>query len=79
MLLQEYNNTIEKMDKAYKASIEKIMAQFEKLGGLLDMAFDFEANSKFRFDASIKFAREIKVEEHEILKDIKDVDDFFLN
>ncbi|WP_343002192.1 hypothetical protein [Intestinibacter bartlettii] len=79
MLLQEYNNTIEKMDKAYKASIKKIMAQFEKLGGLLDMAFDFEANSKFRFDASIKFAREIKVEEHEILKDIKDVDDFFLN
>ena len=79
MLLQEYNNTIEKMDRTYKAAIEKIMEQFEQLGGLLDMVFDFESNSKFRFDASIKFAREMKVEEHGILKNIDEVDDFFLN
>lgn len=79
ILLQEYNNRIEKIDIAYKSIIENIMLEFERLGGLLDMAFDFESNSKLRFDASIKFAREIKVEEGEILKTIEDVDDFFLN
>lgn len=78
-LQQEYNSTIEKMDTAYKSIIENIMLEFERLGGLVDMAFDFESNSNLRFDSSIKLAREFKVEERDILKSIEDVDDFFLN
>ena len=55
------------------------MLEFERLGGMVEMAFNFNSNSKLRFDSSIKLARMLNVKEDEILKNIDDIDDFFLN
>lgn len=79
ILLQEYEDVVENMDIAYRSIIENIMLEFERLGGLVDMSFDFRLNSKLRFDASIKLATEFKVEESEILESTEEIDDFFLN
>ena len=79
ILMQEYNTKIEKMDIAYKSIIENIMLEFKRFGNMIDMAFDFESNSKLRFDMSIKLAKELKVEDHEIIKSMEDIDNYFLN
>lgn len=78
-LLQKYSQTVEKLDITYRSIIENIMLEFERLGGLVAMAFDFESNSKLRFEASINLAIELKVKESEVLKNIDDIDAYFLN
>ena len=78
-LLKEYNEAIDNLEKNYKVMIDKIIAEYERLGGLIDMAFDFKSNAVFRLEASVNLAIDLGVSENEILENIDDIDSFFLN
>lgn len=82
-LIGEYNRRyiveIGKLDKEHVLILSKIMQEYYILGEITTMAFDFNLNSKLRFEKSIDLARLHNVNEDEILKNKSDIDRYFLN
>ena len=68
-----------KVDEAYYEIIQKIDTVYARFNTLIDAAFDVNANKATLAAASIQLAREVGVEEHEILKGEDDLEAFFLN
>ena len=68
-----------KVDEAYYEIIQKIDTVYARFNTLIDAAFDVNANKATLAAASIQLAREVGVEEHEILKNEDDLEAFFLN
>ncbi len=78
--LQEvYNEAFEKISAEHQKIVTAIMEEYNRLGTITKMAFDFEANSILRFNQSEKLAVEYGVSEKLILKTVEEVDDFFLS
>lgn len=82
-LIGEYNRRymveIGKLDKENLSILSKIMQQYYVLGEITTIAFDFNLNSKLRFEKSIDLARTHSVNEDEILKNKQDIDRYFLD
>lgn len=82
-LLQEYRKRYERqlleLDEELRLQVEEIISKYQRLGGILAMAFDMEANYNIRFMWSRELAKEYGVKPEEILKDEKDIDKYFLN
>lgn len=82
-LIGEYNRRymveIGKLDKEHLLIFSKIMQQYYVLGEITTIAFDFNLNSKLRFEKSIDLARVHSVNEDEILKNKEDIDRYFLD
>lgn len=82
-LIGEYNrkymDEVGKLDKEHLLILSKIMQEYYMLGEITTMAFDFNLNSKLRFEKSIDFARLHNVNEYEILKNKSDIDRYFLS
>lgn len=67
-----------KLDAKYQLVVEQILSEYRRLGDLTVAAFDFDLNVSL-LTRSVDLARAYGVEEDEILKDIDDVDDYFLS
>lgn len=82
-LIGEYNRKymieIGKLDNEHAIILSKIMQEYYMLGEITIMAFDFNLNSKLRFEKSIDIARLHNVNEDEILKNKYDIDRYFLD
>lgn len=82
-LIGEYNRKymieIGKLDNEHAIILSKIMQEYYMLGEITIMAFDFNLNSKLRFEKSIDLARLHNVNEDEILKNKYDIDRYFLD
>lgn len=82
-LIGDYNRKyiveISKLDKEHALIISEIMKEYYMLGEITTMAFDFNLNSKLRFEKSIGLARGYNVNEDEILKNKNDIDRYFLD
>lgn len=82
-LIDEYNKKymmeISKLDKEHLLILSKIMKEYYMLGEITAMAFDFNLNSKLRFEKSIDLAKSYNVKEDEILKTQKDIARYFLD
>lgn len=76
---REYKATLAVFDKAYQRTVEQIVAEYERLGEITAMAFNFDRNAMFRLDMSIKLALEHGVAENVILKTEKEINDFMLS
>jgi hypothetical protein len=72
----EYQKVLEKLDQAYKIRVQEIVKEYERLGQLTSMAFNFEKNAQFRLGASANLAREYGVPEERILDKISSIDNF---
>lgn len=77
------NNYVKKMnyinrkyEKEYNDILEKIQIQEQKFNSLVDLAFDKDVNKAF--EASIQLARNEGVNSTDVLKDLNDIDVFFL-
>ena len=66
------------LDAKYQQVVEQILSEYRKLGDLTVAAFDFDLNVSL-LTRSIELARAYGIEEDKILKDIGDVDDYFLS
>ena len=66
------------LDVKYQYVVEQILTEYRKLGDLTVAAFDFDLNVSL-LTRSIELARAYGIEEDKILKDIGDVDDYFLS
>lgn len=68
----------QRIDATYHAVLQQITAAFEKLGDLMDAAFDESKNTVLRLQASIDLARAFGVAEAAIIHDIDELDEFIL-
>ncbi|MGQ4648454.1 hypothetical protein [Lyngbya aestuarii] len=74
-----YNLCLAKIDQTYHAVIEKIIAEFEKLGDLTKAAFDTSKNVALRLQASIWLATAYQVPENKTIRDTAALDTFMLS
>lgn len=72
----EMKTFLNNLDAAYKKVVESIRKEFELLGDLTRVAFDLETNTK-TLVSSINLARAYGVEDKKILKNRKEIDDYF--
>lgn len=77
-LRKEMDSFIADLDQKYRHVVEHIMIQFKLLGDLTTAAFDFELNVSL-LSRSVELAQAYGVAEDKILKNIAEVDDYFLS
>ena len=73
-LQKTYDDAVKKMDSICQQAIKDIDDFYEKIGGLIQAAFDNDIN--IRFSGSIELARAMKVPEPLIQKSISELDKF---
>lgn len=76
---KEMDEFIKALDEQYHSTIEKLNAEFDKLGKLTDAAFNFELNYRLVLLASVDLAIAHGVPQDKILSSVSDVDIFMLN
>lgn len=65
------------LDERYARILEDMLADYRRLGDVQRQAFDLDVNVRLRFESSIAMARAAGVDEHRILHDEAEIDDFF--
>lgn len=66
------------LDAKYQQVVEQILTEYRKLGDLTVAAFDFDLNMSL-LTRSVDLARAYEIEEDKILKDVDEIDDYFLS
>lgn len=74
-----YNREIERLDKENKIILTQIMREYYRLGEMINMAFDFRLNAELRFQKSKELAKNLGVNNEEILKNKKEINSYFLD
>ena len=74
-----YLKTINDIDELYNKILQTMLKEYKEMADLRKLAYDFNILSSNRFSASIEYTRLLKVEEDEIIKSHKDLENFFFN
>ena len=75
---KEMNDFLNGLDEAYIKVIDKIKKEFDELGDLTTIAFDLNLNTTL-LSRSLDLARAYGVKETKLLKNEKEIDNYFLN
>lgn len=82
-LLNQYNKDIEefiyKLDEEFIKVFQMIKERYEAIDSIQTIVFDVDYNIELKFKSSIDLAIEVGVDHDKVLKDIDEIDDFFLN
>ncbi|CAA6815127.1 MAG: Unknown protein [uncultured Sulfurovum sp.] len=79
VLDKEYSDTMARFDVHYQKLIHEILEEYENVGGIMKIAFDFDMNnSVLNLNASIELAELHGVDEKRILRTDSDFESFFL-
>lgn len=70
---------LDALDAKHRQLIEGITAEFDKLGRLTAIAFDFDLNNKLLLSASVDLAQAYGVDESKLLRTVADVDHFMMS
>lgn len=76
---EKMNTFINKLDKKYQKKLVEIMNMYYTLGELQEYSFNLDINIDLRLNSSIEMAKLVGVSESQILKNEKDIDNYFLN
>ncbi|MGA9380695.1 MAG: hypothetical protein WBV73_18175 [Phormidium sp.] len=76
---QYYQQSLAKIDQAYKAVVANLIAKYEKLGNLAEAAFDPKLNLELRLQASIELAEAYGVPDSKIIHNVDELDSFMLS
>lgn len=76
---QAYSKLMNEIEQKYQRILVDVLMKYEKLGGILNVAFDFDLNTSIRFKTSIELGLELGAPKNELLKSISEIDDYFLN
>jgi len=74
-----YQKAVAQIEEDYQLVLKKIFKEYEELGQLTALAYDYGALAGVQFKHSQNLAKSLGVKEKDILKTDKDIDDFFLN
>jgi hypothetical protein len=72
----KYNSALNLLNKAYQTAVNQILDEFNRIGSITEMAFNFQVNSFIRLESSIKLANHYGVSNDKILRTIPDIDSF---
>ena len=82
-LIQNYRENLDKhiknLDDKYKIIFNDIIDKYHKLGRLQDYSFDLSLNTRLRFEYSIELAENLEISDNQILHNLDEIDNFFLN
>lgn len=82
-LIQNYkedlDNHIKNLDDKYKIIFNDIIDKYYKLGRLQDYSFDLSLNTRLRFEYSIELAEKLEISDNQILHNLDEIDNYFLN
>ena len=76
---QYYQQSLAKIDRAYKAAVANLLATYERLGNLAEAAFDPNLNLEVRLQASIELAEAYGVADSKIIHNVDELDSFMLS
>lgn len=74
-----YKIRYSQIDKKYENDFIKIINKYFEFGRLTEIVFNYDLNAMLRFEESRSLALKLEVDEKEILKNKKEIDDYFLN
>ena len=74
-----FEKAISKIDDAYHEILTTIKSEYERLSMLTNLAYDFSTLVSVQFNNSQEYAMMSGVKQDQILKNLSDVDSFFLN
>lgn len=81
-LIEEYNSKMQaylnQLDLKYQEIFNEIVEKYKKLGELQNFAFDVQINTSLRLEYSVQLARELDVDDSNLLHNISEIDDYFL-
>ena len=82
-MIEEYNSKMQhylnKLDLKYQEIFNEIVEKCKKLGELQNYAFDVQINISLRLEYSVQLARELDVDDSNLLHNISEIDDYFLS
>lgn len=82
-MIEEYNSKMQhylnQLDLKYQEIFNEIVEKYKKLGELQNFAFDVQINTSLRLEYSVQLARELDVEDSNLLHNISEIDDYFLS
>lgn len=82
-LIEDYNSKIQvylnQLDLKYQEIFNEIVEKYKKLGELQNFAFDVQINTSLRLEYSVQLAKELDVEDSNLLHNISEIDDYFLS
>ena len=82
-LIQNYRENldshIKNLDEKYKIIFNDIIDKYNKLGRLQDYSFDLSLNTRLRFEYSIELAENLEISDNQILHNLDEIDNYFLN
>lgn len=82
-LIQNYRENLDKhiknLDNKYKIIFNDIIDKYHKLGRLQDYSFDLSINIRLRFEYSIELAENLEISDNQILHNLDEIDNYFLN
>lgn len=81
-MIEEYNSKMQhylnQLDLKYQEIFNEIVEKYKKLGELQNFAFDVQINTSLRLEYSVQLARELDVDDSNLLHNISEIDDYFL-
>lgn len=82
-LIEKYQKQIDdymdKLDNEYRQKYYAMIENYKKLGELQDYSFNENINIGLQFIASVELAQYVEVPDNEVVHDVKEIDDYFLN
>ena len=82
-LIEDYNSKMQlylnQLDLKYQEIFNEIVEKYKKLGELQNFAFDVQINTSLRLEYSVQLAKELDVEDSNLLHNISEIDDYFLS
>ena len=82
-MIEEYNSKMQlylnQLDLKYQEIFNEIVEKYKKLGELQNYAFDVQINTSLRLEYSVQLARELDVDDSNLLHNISEIDDYFLS
>ncbi len=76
---QYYQQSLAKIDQAYKTVVANLVAKYERLGNLAEAAFNPKLNLELRVQASIELAQAYGVPDSKIIHNVDELDSFMLS
>lgn len=73
------NDYINCLDVKFQKQLDKLMSMYHELSELQEYTFDYNLNLSLRFISSTDMAKKVGVLETRILKNIDEIDDYFLS
>lgn len=78
-LKAKFDELLSKIDEEYTIILKRIRREYLKLNELTMNAFNMELSATERFANTIDYASAMNVQEEKIVRNSKEIDDFFLN